>query len=110
MRLRSDDPVEVRRVFLSRFAIVESGCHEWTRARDPNGYGRVEWEGRPWLSHRVAWTLLVGPIPAGRNVLHRCDNPPCGNPDHLFLGSQSDNMRDAWNKGRGCTPTIDPRH
>ena len=55
-------------------------------------------------AHRVAWTLLRGVIPHGRWVLHTCDNPPCVNPAHLFLGDRSANMRDRENKGRGNHP------
>jgi len=52
------------------------------------------------MAHRLAWEYAVGPIPEGMKVLHSCDNPPCCRPDHLFLGTQSDNMKDAAGKGR----------
>src|SRR5205085_12214412 len=55
------------------------------------------------LAHRVAFALLVGPIPPFLCVLHRCDNPRCVNPDHLFLGTMSDNMRDRTQKGRSAS-------
>ena len=66
----------------------------------PDGYG-VTWASeRLMRAHRVAYALVEGPIPEGLEVLHRCDNPPCCNPAHLFIGTKSDNMRDMAAKGR----------
>ncbi len=80
---------------------VASGCHVWSAGTDISGYGRVFIGGRgSRLTHRVSWELSRGPIPAGLCVLHHCDNPPCVNPDHLFLGTHTDNARDRSNKGR----------
>ena len=59
-------------------------------------------------AHRVAWMLAHGPIPRGMNVLHRCDVPRCVNPDHLFLGTQHDNVRDMIAKGRARFPLVSP--
>jgi HNH endonuclease len=65
------------------------------------GYGMFTASGRSHLmSHRISWELHRGPIPPGMGVLHRCDNPACVNPAHLFLGTQKDNMRDCKKKGR----------
>jgi hypothetical protein len=78
-------------------------CWPWTGAHLPEGYGLMYKSGRPrrWhRSNRLAYELLVGPIPDGLHVLHRCDNPPCCNPAHLFLGTQADNNRDRDQKGR----------
>lgn len=63
-------------------------------------YRTVWFEGRYTKAHRRAWELAHGPIPVGMDVLHRCDNPPCENPEHLFLGTAKDNMADARAKGR----------
>lgn len=65
-----------------------------------DGYGRIRVDGKSWLAHRFSWVLANGPIPEGMYVCHRCDNPPCINPEHLFLGTQTDNMRDMAAKGR----------
>jgi hypothetical protein len=78
-----------------------TGCWLWTGAKDPCGYGNLKRDGRYSKAHRVAYELANGPIPKGVRVLHRCDNPPCCNPDHLFLGSQRDNIVDRNTKGRG---------
>ena len=77
------------------------GCWEWTGSRNHRGYGVFDL-GRATsrLAHRTAWIRAYGPIPAGLSVLHRCDNPPCVRPSHLFLGDHTDNMADARAKGR----------
>lgn len=76
-------------------------CWEWKGAKvGGTEYGSFNVAGKRLRSNRAAWLLLRGPIPDGLHVLHRCDNPPCCNPDHLFLGTQLDNIRDAIAKGR----------
>ena len=77
-------------------------CWEWTAARMDNGYGVVGRGGRSGmlLAHRASWMIHHGPIPEGMLVCHRCDVQPCVNPDHLFLGTQTDNLLDASRKGR----------
>jgi hypothetical protein len=62
--------------------------------------------GKMWLAHRVAWTEANGEIPPGIQVLHGCDNPPCWNEQHLFLGTNLDNMRDKMRKGRHVAGRI----
>lgn len=64
------------------------------------GYGRIGFRNKIWMAHRVMWTLVRGEIPGDLKVLHKCDNRPCCNPDHLWLGTQRDNMRDCVKKGR----------
>ena len=78
-------------------------CWEWVGARYPQGYGRIHrWgtDNRNSYTHRVAWELVNGTIPDGMCVCHHCDNPPCCNPRHLFLGTQNDNIQDSIKKGR----------
>lgn len=78
-------------------------CLIWTKARSPFGYGRISRGARGAgyeVTHRVAWELEHGPIPDGMFVLHHCDNPPCSNIEHLFLGTLSDNTQDMLVKGR----------
>jgi hypothetical protein len=85
-----------------------SECWEWTGAR-MNAAWHGQWrssEGKHELAHRAAWRLFVGPIPDGLQVLHRCDNPVCVNPSHLFLGTQADNCRDMWAKNRANPQTL----
>lgn len=74
-------------------------CWLWTSAAT-RGYGVIGSNGSYEYAHRMSWVLHNGPIPEGLWVLHRCDTPLCVRPDHLFLGTQTDNMRDAAAKGR----------
>ena len=76
-------------------------CWLWKRACNQYGYGVINiGAGKNKLAHRLAWELTQGPIPSGIDVLHHCDNPPCVNPAHLFLGTQLDNVHDMYAKSR----------
>lgn len=78
-----------------------NGCHEWTGCINAYGYGIVGIKYKKYLAHRVAWELANGPIPDGLSVCHSCDNPPCVNLEHLWLGTHKENMADRDAKGRG---------
>jgi hypothetical protein len=92
--------------FWARVDKSGDGCWPWLGAANTNGYGILEiGGGRRTTAHRVARMLAMGEIPEGLFVCHRCDNPGCMRPDHLFLGTPGDNMRDKAAKGRGNAPT-----
>lgn len=84
------------------------GCWPWTASLTGGGYGQIGiGNGRNAMSHRLSYELHAGsPIPRGLSVLHRCDNRPCCNPAHLFLGTQADNIADMDRKGRARRPTL----
>lgn len=95
--------VNLEQKFLDRISIPGDyidGCWIWIGAMHKGGYGHLKFDGITRLAHRISWELFNGPIPEGFLVLHKCDNPPCVNPNHLFLGDHADNMKDMWDKGR----------
>lgn len=83
---------------------VEQGssdqCWEWQGGRYPAGYGQFWNEGRNLGAHLYSFILHKGQVPMGMKVCHSCDNPPCVNPNHLFLGTAKDNTQDMIQKGR----------
>lgn len=91
-----ESTVETR--FWSR--VNKKKCWTWTGAVSAEGYGTLRINSKTWLAHRFAWTLTYGSVANDTCVLHRCDNPPCVNPDHLFSGDRSINNKDKVLKGR----------
>ena len=87
--------------------IVSEACWEWIGAKQKvNGYGVIRINKKNELAHRLSYTMNLGPIPEGLWVLHKCDNRGCVNPNHLFLGTRSDNVNDMYKKGRGAKPNL----
>lgn len=93
----SDDYVEKRTV-----VIAESGCWIWMLSTVRGGYGKVSIDGKSHTAHRAIWEKKNGPVPSGLILCHRCDTPSCVNPDHLFVGTHSDNSLDMVTKNRAA--------
>ena len=89
--------------FYNNILKIENGCWEWQKSRNLKGYGYFQTLGQR-LAHRVSYIIHNGEFDKKLCVLHRCDNPPCVNPDHLFLGTVNDNNKDRHAKGRTVTP------
>jgi hypothetical protein len=97
--MNPSDPTLEEARFWAR--VDKSGeCWLWTGPRDKDGYGKANVRRRALRAHRVSWTMANGAIPEGLIVCHRCDTPACVRPDHLWLGTQLDNVRDMTAKGR----------
>jgi len=89
--------------FAEKYVVAESGCWEWQSALGDRGYGIfwIDSRRKSAFAHRYSLEMALGaPLPRGMLVMHSCDNPKCVNPDHLSLGTNSDNLVDASQKGR----------
>jgi hypothetical protein len=84
----------------SRLKVMPNGCWEIQTFRHVEGYGAMSYRGTLYRSHKLMYMLAVGPVPAGMCVMHKCDNAPCCNPDHLKLGTRAENNKDMHAKGR----------
>lgn len=101
--------MKIPRLFIDRFETkysvnLFSGCWEWQAALNREGYGEYAINRKTFRAHRVSFMIHKGDIPEGLYVCHTCDNTVCVNPEHLFLGTQADNMRDRNKKGRANMP------
>lgn len=87
-----------------------SRCWEWMGGKTKDGYGSIGDNWKKIYTHRLVWELVNGPIPNKLCALHKCDNPGCCNPDHLFLGTKGDNIRDCIKKCRrgNCNRKMTP--
>lgn len=103
-RTRTDE--EIRACLLRNYIETESGCWEWQASRSRKGYGTMGRDGKSVLAHRVSMEILGGQVPGELQVCHHCDNPPCINPRHLFVGTNADNVQDKMGKGRHVTNPL----
>lgn len=100
-----DAPAVIARII--KRSDIGTGCWVWTGLVSKWGYGRIGVVGKVQYVHRIAYRILVRDIPPERLVLHRCDNPPCWRPSHLYDGTNADNSRDKMERGRARFPTGD---
>lgn len=106
-RIRRSDPVE--RFWCKVNQRGPSECWEWQGTRSTRGYGLFSYNGRSVRAHRFAYEHRVGPIPAGAEIRHRCDNPPCCNPAHLEVGTHDENMADMVERKRSASGSRNSR-
>jgi hypothetical protein len=105
-------PEPLSKTYIEKYSIpvTEAGCWLWLGSVGKLGYGLVKRKGKSFSTHRVAYELFVGKIPAGKWVLHSCDVRSCVNPNHLFLGDNQANVTDAVKKGRAFFLRAERQH
>jgi hypothetical protein len=103
IEIPTDRLEELRERLKRNCVVMPSGCWEWKLARNPLGYGQTTCGDIRGGAHRLSYAAFKAPIPAGIDVLHSCDNPPCINPDHLSLGTDKENVKERHEKGRYWT-------
>lgn len=102
-------PITKERIEAKVEKIPEAGCWIWMGATQVRGYGEILSSNRKMLAHRASYEAFVGPIPKGMYVCHACDNVYCVNPNHLFLGTQKQNLQDMAAKGRSTRGERNPQ-
>jgi len=93
--------------YIQKNIVKDGNCWIWIKAHDPSGYGVASKERKKIHAHRLSYLAFKGEIPKGMCILHSCDVKACCNPDHLWLGTQKDNMQDCIKKGRHTTQIYD---
>ena len=101
---------QIQDYLLEMISVDATGCFNWRGWKCCKGYGTIVIERKLKHAHRVSYEVFRRPIPKGAWVLHRCDNPSCINPSHLFLGTRKDNMGDCKAKGRNAFGEFNGRH
>jgi hypothetical protein len=101
-------PITQERIEAKVLRIPEAGCWVWMGSTQVRGYGEIISNNRKHLAHRASYEAFVGKIPKGMYVCHACDNVACVNPNHLFLGTQKQNLQDMVNKGRSTRGVKNP--
>ncbi len=97
-----EDP---KKLLLERIKKMPSGCWEWQGYKHTSGYGAIMFGAKAWVASRLSWTVFRSSIPTGMLVCHTCDNPPCINPAHLWLGTYKQNSDDKISKKRDFHPS-----